>query len=286
MEEVICQYNKFGFCKYRSECRKKHITIECEDLECFKTSKSCNKRHPKRSKKYDSANRRFESDCAYKHVKPKSNKDHEHLKEKVDALEKIVQANINTNQDNQQLKDKIEVLEKVVHAMTRKVLCLETELKEVKKKSTKDPKLKSSEHVKEKQSETKEEVSCENISFNDNDLKGTTSTPKGINDKAEKLDFKNYMLSCNECNYVCKKEKSLKNHMLTKHEQHQCKECEEKLPNFMQLLKHVAKHHTKNQGENEEILSKEEALVDKVINEQDQLDELEAELRSLKKELS
>ena len=51
----------------------------------------------------------------------------------------------------------------------------------------------------------------------------------------------------------------------------------------MQLLKHVAKHHTKNQGENEEIQSKEEALVDKVINEQDQLDELESELR---KELS
>ena len=104
-----------------------------------------------------------------------------------------------------------------------------------------------------------------------------------MNDKVEKLDSKNDMLSCNECNYVCKKEKSLKNHMLTKHEQHQCKECEEKLPNFMQLLKHVAKHHTKNQGENEEIQSKEEALVDKVINEQDQLDELESELR---KELS
>ena len=83
----------------------------------------------------------------------------------------------------------------------------------------------------------------------DNDLKGTTSTPQGMNDKVEQLDFKHYMLSCNECNYVYKKKKSIKNHMLTKHDQHQCKECEEKLPNFMQLMKHFAKHHTKNQGE-------------------------------------
>ena len=30
--------------------------------------------------------------------------------------------------------------------------------------------------------------------------------------------------------------------MLTKHEHHQCKECHENLPNFIQLLKHVAKH--------------------------------------------
>ena len=46
-----------------------------------------------------------------------------------------------------------------------------------------------------------------------------------------------------------KKKKTLKNHMLTKHEHHLCKECHESLPNFMQLLKHVAKHHTKNPGE-------------------------------------
>ena len=76
------------------------------------------------------------------------------------------------------------------------------------------------------------------------------------------------------------------NNLNRQHEQQQCKECEEKLPNFIKLLKHVEKHHSKNQGENEEGQFKEEALVDKVINEQDQLDELEAELRSLRKELS
>ena len=51
------------------------------------------------------------------------------------------------------------------------------------------------------------------------------------------------MLKCKECNYECKKEKTLKNHTLTKHDHHQCKECKQKLPNFMQLLKHIAEHH-------------------------------------------
>ena len=36
--------------------------------------------------------------------------------------------------------------------------------------------------------------------------------------------------------------------ILRKHEHHQCKECEEKLSNFMQLIKHTAQHNTKNQS--------------------------------------
>ena len=39
-----------------------------------------------------------------------------------------------TNKNNKQLKDKVEVLEKVLNAMTRKVLNHETELKDIKKK--------------------------------------------------------------------------------------------------------------------------------------------------------
>ena len=35
--------------------------------------------------------------------------------------------------------------------------------------------------------------------------------------------------------------------MVTKHSEHPCKECKEKLPTFMDLLKHVAKHHCKEQ---------------------------------------
>ena len=39
MEEEICQYNKFGFCRYRSDCKKKHYKSECEHLDDCNTQK-------------------------------------------------------------------------------------------------------------------------------------------------------------------------------------------------------------------------------------------------------
>ena len=276
MEEEICQYSKFGFCKYRNECKKKHFIVECEDPDC-KTQKSCDKRHPKRCRKHDLGRCRFENECAYKHLKPANNQDHEELKVKVAALEKTVQEITKTNKDNEEFKEKFKVLEKVLHAMTRKVLYLETALKDIKEKS-------NIEHVKEKENETKDEASDGNLSFNFNhkDLKGSSSTPNNKNDKYDESDLKVEMLSCKECKYSCKKEKSLKNHMLTKHEIHQCKECQEKLPTLMQLLKHMAKHHTDNENKTKDIQSEE----NKVHKEEKELEELEGELSSLKKELS
>ena len=59
------------------------------------------------------------------------------------------------------------------------------------------------------------------------------------------------MLKCNKCSYKCKKETTLSKHMITTHQEHPCKECKEKLPTFMELLKHVAKHHCKEQDKEE-----------------------------------
>ena len=77
--------------------------------------------------------------------------------------------------------------------------------------------------------------------------KGTSSTQKGNKANNDKHYLKDEKMNCQECN--CLQKKSLKNHMLTKHDDHQCKECIEKLSNFMQLLKHIAKHHTDNESE-------------------------------------
>ena len=45
----------------------------------------------------------------------------------------------------------------------------------------------------------------------------------------------------------------MKKHMLTNHENHQCKECQQKLPTFMELIKHVAQNHFKDkEGNNDD----------------------------------
>ena len=40
--------------------------------------------------------------------------------------------------------------------------------------------------------------------------------------------------------------------MITKHTKHQCKDGQEKVPTFIELLKHVSKHHFKEQDEVQE----------------------------------
>ena len=144
---------------------------------------------------------------------------------------------------------RLEHLEKVVHALTRKVLCLEDEIKDMKNKS-----------------ETSKEVINENpiaeeSSFNHNDIKHSSSTPKAndVKEKVHKVKSKEELLYCKECNYKCKKEIYLKKHRLSTHGDHICNECKEKLPTFMELLKHVAKHHYK-EGETEEKMSECEAF--------------------------
>ena len=62
----------------------------------------------------------FENGCAYKHLKPNKHEVHEHLKEKVEALEKALEEITKANEENNQLKEKLKVVEKVLHAMTKK----------------------------------------------------------------------------------------------------------------------------------------------------------------------
>ena len=52
MEEEVCLYQKFGFCKYRDKCLKRHIKEECQNPSDCTTKKSCNKRLPKLCRQY------------------------------------------------------------------------------------------------------------------------------------------------------------------------------------------------------------------------------------------
>ena len=60
MEEEICQYAKFGFCKYKKECKRKRFSEECKDLAMYKNIQMCMKRHPKECKRYSNGQCRFE----------------------------------------------------------------------------------------------------------------------------------------------------------------------------------------------------------------------------------
>ena len=146
-----------------------------------------------------------------------------------------------------------ETLEKVVHALTRKVLSLETEMLEVKNKRNTSETLEEPREsnvlnveVIESGIDVKKEKPHINLLENKNDLlhKDTISKTKKKKELV-KNDVEAELLKCKACDYKTKKESTLKKHMIAKHEDHECKDCKEKLPTFMELMKHVAKLHIK-----------------------------------------
>ena len=66
MEQKVCRYNKFGFCKHKEMCRRRHFTDECKHLSGCKTLGSLSKDIPNRAK--TSGQCKYGKDFAYKQL--------------------------------------------------------------------------------------------------------------------------------------------------------------------------------------------------------------------------
>ena len=64
------------------------------------------------------------------------------------------------------------------------------------------------------------------------------------NQKNYEKDPTKELLSCDKCDYQCKKENTLNKHKNTKREPQACKVCEQKSPNMVDMLKHVVDRHS------------------------------------------
>ena len=63
----VCSFNKFGYCKYRNECRKLHINEICDGSSSCEFL-TCKFRHPKICNWYSEYGRCKFNPCAFKHV--------------------------------------------------------------------------------------------------------------------------------------------------------------------------------------------------------------------------
>ena len=265
----MCRFGKFGHCKYQKDCNMKHFTEVCDSLPRCTNIKSCEKRHPKRCKRFETEEGcRFQEECSYNHQIENKCKDLKEVKEKVDELE-------NKHKDMKDLKDKVDVLEnkvteltnkvvnleakkvepleKVVKAMCRKVLDLEKQIEDIKinnmsSESAKEPSVSKFEEDKNIENKNKEFNEKCSSSFKDDNMV-LSSTPKDSKEVVKDGSKKEELLDCQHCSYKCKKETTLEKHMITKHQEHPCKECKKKFSTFMELLNHVAKYHFQEQGE-------------------------------------
>ena len=88
--QIVCNYNKFGFCKFKETCRKQHINKVCENSSCDVLT--CTLRHPKECKYYRDFNRcRFGEWCSFAHVHKEDQNlklENEKMQEKLAGIEK------------------------------------------------------------------------------------------------------------------------------------------------------------------------------------------------------
>ena len=89
MEDKVCVFNKYGYCKYAQNCRRKHVDIICEIGNC--EEKACERRHPKVCKYFSFYKRcKFGEFCRFKHCEKEPEKDLDTLNGKINILEKTV----------------------------------------------------------------------------------------------------------------------------------------------------------------------------------------------------
>ena len=179
MEDEVCKHGKFGFCKFKQGCKKKHFTEVCENLSRCNNMNECEKRHPKACRRFKAENEcRFKKDCAYSHIESWHDQEKNMLKEKIEILENTVKDLSNSISESK----KLDQIEKVLHALKRKVLSLEDEFKVMKnKKATDKYKI--------------ENCFTKQSSFNIDDIKCSSSTPKDVKEKT-KYEIKEDLPTC------------------------------------------------------------------------------------------
>ena len=119
-EVKLCQYNKYGFCKFGRTCLNKHVDQKCDAIKC--DGKKCSYRHPKICRYYLNFKYcKFGEYCRYDHRKLESE---ESVKEKKRLIENV------NEKDNliDQLKKELDEKQKQIKALE---LSLEEKEKEI-----------------------------------------------------------------------------------------------------------------------------------------------------------
>ena len=224
----ICIFNKFGFCKFKTNCRKQHILEICSNQNC--ETKRCSLRHPKTCRYYrDIGYCKFGEWCYFKHENGTSKEIEEKVKILDAKFETIKKCISEKDEVIENLKNKILILEE-------KLLELEKLLGQTKESIDLDDKIKD---IEEKQNnlieDSREKYKCNKCDF-------TTYFRKGLNIHKKKM---HKVYSCVDCDELFDDLKDSKVHAythsftITDKNIHQCKNCDFKTKNLNSIEVHV-----------------------------------------------
>ena len=113
--ETICNFFKYGYCKFKMSCKNKHVTLVCNDENC--NPSKCDKRHPRLCKYVTKYGRcKLGSICAYSHDDLKTKNENERLEKKLDELIAMVTKKNDIIEDLlQRNREKEAIIDKLVN---------------------------------------------------------------------------------------------------------------------------------------------------------------------------
>jgi prefoldin subunit 5 len=241
----VCLYNKYGYCKHKEMCRKRHVNEMCEKTSC--EVYKCTSRHPKICKFFWNQGHCKFDPCAFLHKDNDNSiwrikQEHEVLQEKVNSIDKAL-TDLNKQENETQssidkiseVKSKLEdreheldSLQKLVHETNVKFENLQTEI---------EKKFKSFE----------ESLNILKKCVLEKDILIETLENK-LN---EKLDKNTTKVKCSKCNFEGSSKHGLKVHMARKHTLHfdskskKCELCDKDFENVREIKKHLKTHSYK-----------------------------------------
>ena len=222
-EEIFCKFNKFGFCKFRNNCFRKHVDKKCENGQC--DIKKCQLRHPKKCRYlmvYQ--NCKFGEFCRFNHDVIETlhdSKQMDEIRKKLDDLRNRI------IEKEKEIKIKDDEIEKLNKQLQKRVVNIEERNKRIEKdleelKGENELLRAAIDNINQKNVEVVEVIEKETVE-SESEVRGSNADANEIDDKLEDLkinvEIEEQVIKkkCDKCDFIGKSEVGLKIHNTSKH---------------------------------------------------------------------
>ena len=229
MAQNVCSFNKYGFCKFRLNCRRPHIMEKCSKPNC--EILTCSKRHPKVCRYFrDIGFCKFSEWCLFNHdgVVQESREINEltikmrnidkiiaEKNKEIESLDKLIKETLDNNKVESEkfdqfvktVENKMEVFESNLSTMKKSLLEKDTYITNLENKVT------DFERLNEQQSE----LIAKLVKDNDYNMKNIEYMKDKFSNLTQNIPEKSLNnFKCTKCEFETQSEQGLKTHITRK----------------------------------------------------------------------
>ena len=261
-QQNVCDFYKYGFCKFKANCMKQHVAEKCTNSNC--EIKSCILRHPRVCRyKRDIGYCKFGEWCLFNHEGLFNGASEvEEISMKIKNIEKLIEEKSIVIESMEkaiketQERNKAESLQTLANDMQKKFEKFESNL-ETMKKCLMEKDLFISD-LERKISDMDSNFETQNIKIqnlekaNQENVKELSKLKENPTDEKSVEVVTKEKFKCDKCDFECNSKHGLKVHISRKHTQlvkekfpKKCELCEKTFVNHAEIKRHMKSHSYK-----------------------------------------